>query len=116
MYVVHSEQAKPYEAPGHYNMHMHRLQGKDVTPLNGVWSAKLTLHSGGQVDASTSPAGKLYIVESGSVEFTGGNSTVVLNKGDTVFVPPLESRAFKAMDQQGATLYLIMLEDYKSAS
>ncbi|NDF45048.1 MAG: cupin, partial [Betaproteobacteria bacterium] len=37
MYITHAKDAKPYQAPGHHNMAMHRIQGQDVTPLNGVW-------------------------------------------------------------------------------
>ena len=112
MYITKSQDAKAYEAPGHHNMQMHRIQGKDASPLNGVWCAKLTLEPSGYVEASTSHAAKLYIVDSGTVEFTGGVTTVQITKGDSVFVLPGESRAFKEINQSTAILYLVMLEDY----
>ena len=113
MFITKSQNAKAYEAPGHHNMQMHRIQGKDASPLNGVWCAKLTLEPGGYVEASTSHAAKLYIVDSGTVEFTGGVTTVQITKGDSVFVLPGESRAFKDINQSTAVLYLVMLEDYQ---
>ena len=114
MFITKSEDALQYQSPGHHNMQMHRIQGKDVSPLNGVWSAKLTLEPGGYVQASTSPAAKLYIVDSGTLEFTGGDTTVSIAKGDSVFVLPGESRAFKEINQSVAVLYLVMLENYQN--
>ena len=60
-------------------MTMHRIQGKDVSPLNGVWSARLSLEPGGFVEPTASPAAKLYIVDSGEIEFTGAEDTMLLH-------------------------------------
>ena len=113
MFITKSAEAKAYSAPGHHHMQMHRIQGQDVSPLHGVWSARLSLEAGGYVEAKASPAGKLYIVDSGVVEFTGGTTAVIITKGDSVFILPNEVRAFREINQSTATLYLVMLESYQ---
>jgi quercetin dioxygenase-like cupin family protein len=87
--------------------------GQDVTPLNQVWSARLSMASGGYVEAKASPAGKLYIVIEGQVNFRGGDTTVELHAGDSVFVLPNEEREFKESAGSNALLYLVMLESYQ---
>ena len=47
MFITKAQNAKRYLASGHYKMEMHRIQGKEVGPLNGVWSARLTLEPAG---------------------------------------------------------------------
>jgi quercetin dioxygenase-like cupin family protein len=113
MHITRSSDAKAYLAPGHHNMTMHRIQGQDVSPLNQVWSAKLTMSPGGHVEAKASPAGKLYIVVEGQVKFRGGNTSVELQAGDSVFVLPNEEREFNESAGGNAVLYLVMLESYQ---
>lgn len=113
MYLTHAKDAKPYQASGHHNMTMHRIQGQDVTPLNDVWSARLSMGPGGHVEAKASPAGKLYIVVEGQVQFRGGDTTVTLQAGDSVFVLPNEEREFREAAGSNALLYLVMLERYQ---
>ncbi len=112
MFVTKAADAVEYQAPGHHNIQMHRIQGMDVTPLNSVWSAKLTIEPDGFVESKASPAAKLYIVNSGEIEFTGGDQTVLIKKGDSVFVNPNELRSFRSIGSEIAVLYLIMLENY----
>lgn len=112
MHITFAKDAKAYQAPGHHNMAMHRIQGQDVTPLNGVWSARLSMGPGGHVEAKASPAGKLYIVVEGHVKFRGGNTSVELQTGDSVFVLPNEEREFSESAGASALLYLVMLESY----
>ena len=114
MHITRASDAKAYQAPGHHNMTMHRIQGQDVSPLNQVWSAKLVMGPGGHVEAKASPAGKLYIVVEGQVKFRGGNTTVELQAGDSVFVLPNEEREFSESAGGTALLYLVMLESYQA--
>ena len=113
MFLTKAEDAVQYQAPGHHKMQMHRIQGMDVSPLNKVWSARLTLEPGGYVEATASPAAKLYIVDSGLIEFTGAEQTALISKGDSVFVLPNESRAFKEAKGHTAVMYLVLLENYQ---
>lgn len=112
MHITYTKDAKAYQAPGHHNMTMHRIQGQDVTPLHNVWSARLAMGPGGHVEAKASPAGKLYIVVEGRVKFRGGDTTVELQSGDSVFVLPNEEREFSESAGANALLYLVMLESY----
>lgn len=115
MYITHAQDAKAYQAPGHHHMTMHRIQGQDVTPLKDVWSARLSMGPHAHVEAKASPAGKLYIVVAGQVLFRGGDTTVGLQAGDSVFVLPNEEREFKESAGANALLYLVMLEAYSPA-
>ena len=114
MHVTRSSDAQPYQAAGHHSMAMHRIQGQDVTPLNQVWSARLSMAPGGHVEAKASPAGKLYIMVEGQVTFRGGDTTVELHPGDSVFVLPNEMREFRESAGGNALLYLVMLESYQT--
>jgi len=112
MHVTHHDQARPYEAPGHHRLTMHRIQGMEVTPLQGLWSARLDLQADAHVEAKASPAAKLYLVTQGRVRFRGGEQTVELNAGDSVFVLPNEEREFRECAGAPAQMYLVMLEHY----
>lgn len=112
MHITHRDQARLYAAAGHHRLSMHRIQGMDVTPLNGVWSARLDLQADAHVEAKASPAGKLYIVTQGQVHFRGGAQTVTLSAGDSVFVLPNEEREFRECAGAPAQMYLVMLEHY----
>lgn len=112
MHVTHDADAVPYQAPGHHGMRMRRVQGHEVTPLAGVWSACLDLGPGGRVEPKASRAGKLYLVTEGRVRFRGGALTVELGPGDTAFVLPHEEREFQEAAGANARMYLVMLEDY----
>jgi quercetin dioxygenase-like cupin family protein len=114
MHVTRALEAPAYQAPGHHQMSMHRIQGLEASPLNGVWAARLTLAPGGRVDPKGSPAAKLYLVTEGRVRFRGGEQTVVLAPGDSVFVLPHEEREFSEADGAQAVMYLTMLEHYRS--
>jgi quercetin dioxygenase-like cupin family protein len=113
MHITRSSDAKGYQAAGHHNMTMHRIQGQEVTPLHQVWSARLSMAPGGHVEAKASPAGKLYIVIEGQVKFRGGDTTVELQAGDSVFILPNEEREFSESAGRNALLYLVMLENYQ---
>jgi len=112
MYVTKHKDALEYQAPGHHNMRMYRIQGQEVSPLNGVWSARLELEPSGYVVAKASPAAKLYIVERGTIEFSVNLETVRIQAGDSVFVLPGEERSFKEVNNSQAVMYLVMLENY----
>lgn len=115
MHLTRAQDAPAYQAAGHHHMTMHRLQGLEASPLNGVWAARLTLAPGGRVDPKGSPAAKLYLVTEGSVRFRGGETTVLLGPGDSVFVLPGEEREFSEAAGARAVMYLTMLENYPSA-
>ena len=114
MHVTRAPDAPAYQAAGHHQMTMHRIQGLEASPLNGVWAARLTLAPGGRVDPKGSPAAKLYVVTEGRVRFRGGSTTVDLGPGDSVFVLPDEEREFSEAAGAQAVMYLTMLEHYRS--
>jgi quercetin dioxygenase-like cupin family protein len=49
----------------------------------------------------------------GQVKFRGGDATVELHAGDSVFVLPNEEREFGKLAEGNALLYLVMLENYQ---
>jgi mannose-6-phosphate isomerase-like protein (cupin superfamily) len=114
MHVTLAANAPAYSAPGHDGVRMWRLQGMDVSPLQGVWSARLDVAPGAHMTPKSSPAAKLYIVASGAIRLRGGEQTVELAAGDTAFVLPHEEREIWGHTQQPACVYLVMLERYSA--
>ena len=80
MHVNRLADLKPYEAPGHHDMRMFRMQGRDAGPSDTAWLGMSQLLPGGRIDLSASPEEKFYVVLDGEVTFSNGTETVTLAK------------------------------------
>ena len=67
MQVTRYSEAKPYEAPEHYDMRCLRLQGKEATATDTIWIGLSHLLPGGRTSLKDSPVEKIYTVVAGEV-------------------------------------------------
>jgi len=108
VHVVRYADAPPYEAPGHFDMAMRRLQGRDAGPTDQVWLGVSVLAPGGGTTLDASPIEKLYVVLDGAVTVSNGETAVTLERWDSCRIAPGEGRALKNSGDQPATVLLVM--------
>ena len=80
MDVTRISDAKPYEAPKHFDMVGLRLQGWDASPAESFWVGLSHFLPGGGAEHDATPLEKVYVVVDGQV-------TVTTEEGDTTLGP-----------------------------
>ena len=70
MHVVPITEAPAYDAPGHMQMAMQRLQGMEAGPSGSVWIGCSLLEPGGGTTLAGSDLEKFYICLEGVVQVT----------------------------------------------
>jgi hypothetical protein len=112
MHLVPFAGAPAYEAPGHYDMTMRRLQGREAGPSDTVWIGVSVIEAGGGTTASASLSEKFYVVIEGAVEITasldGRKTTAVLRPLDSCRIAPGETRELHNPGRQPAKVLLVM--------
>lgn len=108
MHVVRLTDAPRYEAPGHHDMAMLRLQGREAGPSDVMWMGMSQLLPGGRIDPSASPEEKMYLVLEGEVTFETPDGVVTLSVWDSCRIAPNESRALRNETKRPATVLLAM--------
>lgn len=93
MHVNRLTDLKPYQSPGHHDMRMFRVQGREAGPADTMWLGMSQLLPGGRIDLSASPEEKFYVVLDGEIEFSNGTETVKLGRWDSLRIAPHEPRA-----------------------
>ncbi|MFT6928305.1 MAG: quercetin dioxygenase-like cupin family protein [Psychromonas sp.] len=109
MQITRFEDAKPYDAPKHYNMLGLRLQGFDASLSENFWVGLSQFLPGGGAEMDSSPLEKVYIVLSGEITITLGNGEeTILKAQDSCFLAPNEARAIENRSNTTAHMYVIM--------
>ncbi|CAN1560499.1 Cupin 2, conserved barrel [Rhabdaerophilaceae bacterium] len=113
MHVIRYPDAIPYEAPGHHNMTMLRLQGREAGPSETMWLGMSHLAPGARIEASSAPEERFYLVLEGEIEVSNGVETCVLGKWDTCRIGPNETRMVRNTTQSPAVTVLAMAQPQK---
>ena len=108
MNVVRFREAPPYQAPGHTDMAMVRLQGREAGPSDTLWLGISTIAPGGGTTLDASPIEKMYVVLDGAVTISNGAEEATLGPRDSCRIAPNEGRALKNLTDQPATILLAM--------
>jgi hypothetical protein len=108
MNIVRFEAAPPYAAPGHHDMHMRRLQGREAGPSDTLWLGVSEIAPGGGTTLDASPIEKMYVVLDGEVVISNGSEEAVLRRWDSCRIAPNEGRALKNNTTRSATILLAM--------
>ena len=66
--VTRLADAPAYEAPGHFDMRMLRLQGREAGPAESLWLGLSWLLPGGHTTLDASPVEKHYVVVEGELD------------------------------------------------
>lgn len=108
MNVMRFEQAPPYQAPGHAQMHMVRLQGREAGPADCLWLGVSTIEPGGGTTLDASGVEKMYVVLDGEVTVSNGQEEATLRPWDSCRIAPNESRALQNNTNRIARILLAM--------
>jgi quercetin dioxygenase-like cupin family protein len=106
--IVRLDAAPSYTAPGHHDMRMSRLQGREAGPSDTLWLGLSEIAPGGGTTLDASPIEKMYVVLDGEVTISNGSEEAVLRPWDSCRIAPNEGRALKNNTNQPATILLAM--------
>jgi hypothetical protein len=85
VHVVRFADAPRYDALGHNDMAMVRLQGREAGPSSDLWIGVSVIAPGGGTTLSSSEQEKMYVVLKGALQVSNGQSEVVLDRWE--FLP-----------------------------
>ena len=94
MKKVRLDEVKPYEAPGHFNVSVLRLSGKDETGAQKFWVGLSYFLPGGGAEYGyeDSPTEKVYIVLDGELTIKTKTEEFTLGPMELLYIAPYEGR------------------------
>ena len=112
MNITRFDQAPPYKAANHFDMHMLRLQGHEAGPSTTLWMGVSQLLPGGHTTLDGSPEEKHYVVLEGELtlvsELNGVQTEEVLQRHDSACFAPGEKRQLVNRSNRTAMVLLAM--------
>ena len=108
MHVVRFAEAPEYTAPGHHDMAMVRLQGREAGPSSDLWVGVSVIAPGGGTTLSSSPQEKMYVVLDGRLQISNGESEAALDKWDSCRIAGGEDRRLMNATNSPVTALLVM--------
>jgi quercetin dioxygenase-like cupin family protein len=109
MDVTRIGDAKPYEAPKHFDIRALRLQGLDASSADFAWCGLSYFLPGGRAEMDAGPLGKIYIVIDGAVTIElGDGRRETLQRLDSCFIPAGEARAVRNETNAIAAMLVVM--------
>jgi quercetin dioxygenase-like cupin family protein len=108
MHVTLLKDAKPYEAPGHHDMRMLRLQGRDAGPADTLWLGMSQILPGGGTTSESSPQEKMYVVMEGELTVVADGGEAVLGPWDSCRIAPHEKRSLQNRTNRPVVVLLAM--------
>lgn len=108
MKVTRFAEARPYDAPNHYEMRALRLQGFELGGPELFWTGLSHFLPGGGAGPDASPLEKVYVVLAGEVTVRTADQEVVLGPKDSCCIPGGEIREVKNLGNDIATMLVVM--------
>ncbi|HZD72100.1 MAG TPA: cupin domain-containing protein [Actinomycetes bacterium] len=108
MEVVRLSEAKPYQAPGHFDMRGLRLQGHEASGAESFWVGLSHFLPGGGVEMGATPVEKVYVVVDGEVTVITEAGAATLGPLDSCRLAPNEARAIENRGNRPASMLVIM--------
>lgn len=108
MQVTRYAEARPYEAPEHYDMRCLRLQGKEASATDTIWIGLSHLLPGGHTSLKDAAVEKIYVVVAGEVTVETASGAVTLGYLDSCRLAPGEARALVNCTNAPASILLAM--------
>ena len=100
--------AKPYEAPNHYDMRSLRLQGFEPGGPETFWVGMSHFLPGGGAGPDSSPIEKVYVMLEGEMTVIVSGEEVVLGPRDSCCIPANEVREVKNQSNTVATMLVVL--------
>jgi quercetin dioxygenase-like cupin family protein len=108
MEVTRIGEARPYEAPKHFDMVGLRLQGWDASSAESFWVGLSHFLPGGGVEMDATPLEKVYVVLDGEVTVTTDDGETTLRQYDSCRLAPGEARAIVNRTNRPASMLVAM--------
>lgn len=109
MVKVELAQARPYEAPGHFDMRAIRLHGREETGSRNFWVGLSHFLPGGGAEFDSSPAEKVYFLLEGELTVRGeSGEKVTLRPWDSLYIAPGEGREIINETNRPASMLVII--------
>lgn len=108
MHVTRLDQAPAYDAPGHEQMRMLRLQGRESGPADQLWLGLSYLLPGAGTTLDASEIEKMYVVLEGEVFVSNGAEDATLSRWDSCRIAPGEPRRLSNRTNRRAVILLTM--------
>ena len=108
MHVVRFAEAPEYTAPGHHDMVMVRLQGREAGPSSELWIGVSVIAPGGGTALSSSSQEKMYVALDGTLHVSNGESEIALGRWDSCRIAAGEGRVLTNRTTSPVTVLLVM--------
>lgn len=108
MRVTRIADARPYEAPKHFDMRSLRLQGWDASEARDFWVGLSHFLPGGGAERDATPLEKVYVVLEGMVTVITDESEQTLRRLDSCHLAAGEARAVENRTNEPASMLVIM--------
>jgi mannose-6-phosphate isomerase-like protein (cupin superfamily) len=108
MQVVRLADARPYDAPKHYDCRALRLQGFDATDAQAFNVGLSHFLPAGGCEHDSTPIEKVYVVTEGEVTVITDSGEATLGPYDSINLSPGEARSIENRTNRPASMITIM--------
>lgn len=108
MKVTRFADAKPYEAPNHFDVRGLRLQGFEAGGPEKFWTGLSHFLPGGGAGPDATPLEKVYVVLAGEITVIADGQEVVLCPMDSCSIPASQEREVKNNSNAVASMLVVM--------
>jgi len=108
MQVTRLGDAKPYEAPKHFDCTALRLQGWDASDATNFSVGLSHFLPGGGCELDATPLEKVYVVTEGEVTVITEESEATLGPYDSIYLAPNETRSVENRTNRPASMIVVM--------
>jgi mannose-6-phosphate isomerase-like protein (cupin superfamily) len=108
MQVVRLAEARPYDAPKHYDCRALRLQGFDATDVQAFNVGLSHFLPAGGCEHDSTPIEKVYVVTEGEVTVITDSGEATLGPYDSIYLAPGEARSIENRTNRPASMITIM--------
>ncbi len=108
MQVTRLGEAKPYQAPKHFDCTALRLQGWEASATQGFWVGLSHFLPGGGCEPDATPLEKVYVVVDGEVTVVTDEGEATLEPYDSCYLAPNESRSIENRTNRPASMLVVM--------
>jgi glyoxylate utilization-related uncharacterized protein len=108
MQVTRFGDAKPYDAPKHFDCTALRLQGFDASDAKNFWVGISHFLPGGGCEHDATPLEKVYLVVDGEVTVITDVGEQTLGLYDSCYLAPNEARSVENRTNRPASMIVVM--------
>jgi quercetin dioxygenase-like cupin family protein len=108
MQVTRLGDAKPYEAPKHFDCTALRLQGWDASAAQNFSVGLSHFLPGGGCELDATPLEKVYVVTEGEVTVITHEGEATLGPYDSIYLAPNEARSIENRTNRPASMIVVM--------